>query len=93
MLKDFAKYLPFLQTPGKRTKPLDESAQAPAPDAPLPEQEETIYPCKPQGLASNHPPGRRAVFPPAGKALPPDPQMGRGFPPGRDPPKWTVSRP
>ena len=40
MLKDFAKYLPFLQTPGKRTKPLDESAQAPAPDAPLPEQEE-----------------------------------------------------
>ena len=40
MLKDFAKYLPFLQTPGKRTKSLDESAQAPALDAPLPEQEE-----------------------------------------------------
>ncbi len=40
MLKDFTKYLPFLQTPGKRTKPRDESAQGPGPDVPLPEQED-----------------------------------------------------
>lgn len=37
MLKDFTKYLPFMQTPGKRTKPRDASAQDAAPDAPPPE--------------------------------------------------------